>query len=102
MKGLKLQPCCNPVGHAHDSVQHFAVLTQDLTFEYIDCIDLSRLTLTPFLCYTLYNNLRFTKAFWKSTKHTYKGFDLTRRYFLTSEYKINALSVVLYPALKPA
>ena len=89
---------------ANDSVQQFAVLTQDLTFEYIDCIDFSRLPLTRFLCNTLYNNLRFTesKAFWKSTKHTYKGFDLTRIYLLTSEYKINALYVVLYPALKPA
>ena len=79
MKGLKLQPCRNPVGHANDSVQTFAVLTQDLTFEYIDCIDFSKLPLTPFLCNKLYNNLRFTeqKAFWKSPKHTYTGFDLT-------------------------
>ena len=67
------------MGHANDSVQPFAVLTQDLTFEYIDCIYLSRLPLAPFLCNTLYNNLRFTesKAFGKSTKHTYTDFDLT-------------------------
>ena len=45
--GLKLQHCRNPV-------QPFAVLTQTLTFEYIDCIDLSRLPLAPFLCNTLY------------------------------------------------
>jgi len=63
--GFEVQPCRNPVGHANDSVQHFAVLTQDLTIEYTDCIELSRLPLTPFLCITLYNNLLFIepKAF---------------------------------------